>query len=337
MTQTPTPEFAASPLHQLSAAADSERKISELLADQDLPPRQLWALTLLAPQVTRDMLQTATQLACRRGFRVDRIHQLSRSGCRAVEWSLSSPGDPSSSGLKQDLTGLGCDVALQRDGPTRRHKRLLVMDMDSTLIQQEVIDELARAWGVFDSVAAITHRAMSGELQFDDSLRERVALLAGAPVEILEQVRATIEPMPGAARLVRVMKALGCKTAVVSGGFTRVTEPVRQQLGLDVGFANELEIVHGKLTGRVVGPIVNRARKAQLLEEMAQCEGIPLTQVIAVGDGANDLDMLGRAGMGVAFCAKPIVRAQAEFAVNQRDLAAILYLLGIRDADADAV
>ncbi len=313
--------------------ADLDRKIADLVAEQG--QRLRWAITLLAPQILPEMMQDAANLAWRNGFRVEQIQRLSADSLRAVELSLSSPLGVDSSQLRQDLKGLDCDAAVQRDGFAWRLKRLLVVDMDSTLIQQEVIDELARKRGVFDKVAGITERAMRGELQFDDSLRERVALLAGAPAEILDEVRAAIEPMPGAEKLLRVLKGLGCKTAVVSGGFTLITEPVRRRLGLDYGFANDLEIVDGLLTGRVLGPIVNRARKAQLLEEIAQREGIPLHQVLAVGDGANDLDMLRRAGMGVAFCAKPIVRDQAEFAVNQRDLSVILYLLGIRDADAE--
>ena len=211
------------------------------------------------------------------------------------------------------------------------------MDMDSTLIQQEVIDELARLWGVFDKVAAITHRAMNGELQFDDALRERVMLLKGAPASILTDVQAVIELTPGAEALIRVLKRLGYRLAVISGGFIEVAEPIRQRLGLDYGFANQLEIVDGKLTGHVLGAIVNRKRKAELLEQIAAQEHIPLDQVIAIGDGANDLDMLNRAGLGIAFNAKQVVRDQANYVVNQRNLDAILYLLGIRESDAKAI
>ncbi len=304
--------------------------------------RQSWAVTLLATQVTADMLAKTASYAAARGFAIDRIHRLSDAGLLSIEVILSAPalaGDPL--GLKQDLLQLhallGCDVALQREGLIRRSKRLVVMDMDSTLIQQEVIDELARMYGVFDQVAAITQRAMNGELQFDDALRERVLLLKGAPASILTDIQSVIHLTPGAERLIRVLKRLDYRLAVISGGFIEVAEPIRARLELDYVFANQLEIVDGKLTGRVVGPIVNRQRKAELLEMIAKTERIALDQVIAIGDGANDLDMLNLAGLGIAFNAKKIVREQAKYVVNQRNLDAILYLLGIREAEANAI
>ena len=224
-------------------------------------------------------------------------------------------------------------MALQREGLLRRSKRLVVMDMDSTLIQQEVIDELARAVGVYEKVAAVTHRAMNGELPFDEALRERVMQLAGAPASILTDVLERIELTPGAEKLVRVMKRLGYRLAVISGGFIQVTEPIRQRLGLDYGFANNLEIIDGRITGKILGPIVNRQRKADLLVSVAQTERIALEQVIAIGDGANDLDMLARAGLGIAFNAKRVVQEQARYALNQRNLDAVLYLLGLHDEE----
>ena len=304
--------------------------------------RQSWAVTLLSPQVTAEMLATVTRYAADRGFTVDRIHRLSDAGLLSLELLLSAPDDEGDhAGLKHDLLQmqaiLGCDVALQREGLLRRSKRLVVMDMDSTLIQQEVIDELARKYGVFDQVAAITHRAMNGELQFDDALRERVLLLKGAPARILTEVQDVIHLTPGAEQLIRVLKRLGYRLAVISGGFIEVAEPIRQRLGLDYAFANQLEIVDGKLTGQLLGPIVNRQRKAELLEQIANTERIALEQVIAIGDGANDLDMLNRAGLGIAFNAKQVVREQAKYVVNQRNLDAILYLLGIREVEANAM
>ncbi len=304
--------------------------------------RHSWAVTLLAPQVSADMLATATRYASARGFAIDRIHRLSDAGLLSIELLLSAAdGAGDDAGLKQDLLQmqalLGCDVALQPEGLMRRSKRLVVMDMDSTLIQQEVIDELARKHGVFDRVAEITHRAMNGELQFDDALRERVMLLRGAPASILEDVQSVIHLTPGAEHLIRVLKRLGYRLAVISGGFIEVAEPIRARLGLDYAFANQLEIVDGKLTGKVLGAIVNRKRKAELLEEIAQIERVSLEQVIAIGDGANDLDMLNRAGLGIAFNAKQVVREQAKYVVNQRNLDAILYLLGIRDVEAKAI
>jgi phosphoserine phosphatase len=230
-------------------------------------------------------------------------------------------------------TELSCDLALQRETLTRRNKRLIVMDMDSTLIQQEVIDEIAVALGVQDKVSAITARAMNGELDFDASLRERVRLLAGTPASTLDTVLANIKLTPGAEQLVRVLKRLGYRTAVISGGFIEIVEPIQKRLGLDYAFANRLEIKDGVLTGEVLGTIINRKRKAELLESIAKLERIELDQVIAVGDGANDLDMLHRAGLGIAFNAKRTVQDQAAAAINQTSLTAILYLLGLRDID----
>lgn len=315
----------------------------DVLPPQSQPRRrrQSWAVTLLSPQVSAAMLAGAAAAAAARGFNIDKINRLSFGGMSSIELILSTDGVADPTTLRADLLALqtqfGCDVALQREGLTRRSKRLVVMDMDSTLIQQEVIDELARLHGVYDQVAAITHRAMNGELNFDGALRERVKLLAGAPASILTDVQALIELTPGAEHMIRVLKRLGYRLAVISGGFLEVAEPIRQRLGLDYAFANQLEIIDGKLTGNVVGPIVNRARKADLLESIAQAERIALDQVIAIGDGANDLDMLNRAGLGIAFNAKQIVRDQAKFTVNQRNLDAILYLLGIGDVEADEV
>ncbi len=327
-------------------AADLDVQIAFRFVDRQkraaLPDRHSWAVTLLAPQVSAEMLAIAAGYAAARGFTIDNIHRLSDASLLSIELILSAEGNAGDdAGLKCDLLQmqalLGCDVALQREGLMRRSKRLVVMDMDSTLIQQEVIDELARKYGVFDKVAAITHRAMNGELHFDDALRERVMLLKGAPASILTEVQDVIHLTPGAESLIRVLKRLGYRLAVISGGFIEVAEPIRARLGLDYAFANELEIVNGKLTGRVLGAIVNRQRKAELLEQIAATERIALEQVIAIGDGANDLDMLNRAGLGIAFNAKQVVREQAKYVVNQRNLDAILYLLGIRDAEANAI
>lgn len=304
--------------------------------------RTAWAVTLLSPHVNARMLGKAAAAAASHGFNIDKISRLSGHGLSSIELILSGEGNARDvGGLKTELlalgNSLGCDVALQREGLSRRSKRLVVMDMDSTLIRQEVIDELARKYNVYDKVAEITHRAMNGELNFDAALRERVKLLAGAPATILTEVLDIIELTPGAEQLIRVLKRLGYRLAVISGGFIEVAEPIRHRLGLDYAFANQLEIENGHLTGNVVGAIVNRQRKADLLESIAQAERISLDQVIAIGDGANDLDMLNRAGLGIAFNAKQIVREQARYAVNQRNLDAILYLLGITDVEAQAV
>jgi len=207
--------------------------------------------------------------------------------------------------------------------------------MDSTLIQTEVIDELAAAAGVGEQVAAITERAMRGELDFSASFRERVALLEGLEESVLAEIAARLPITEGAERLIRNLKALGYRIAILSGGFTYFAEHLRQRLGIDIVHANPLDIQDGRLTGQVTAPIVDGARKAQLLREIATHEGIRLEQVIAVGDGANDLPMLAIAGLGIAFHAKPLVKEQARHALAAVGLDGILYLLGMRDRDLE--
>lgn len=303
--------------------------------------KHTWALMLLGDPVDAPLISEVARTAEREGFNIERIERLSARDMTSLELTLSGqPGDSERrlrAGLLELRERFNCDLALQAESLTRRSKRLVVMDMDSTLIQQEVIDELAASLGVTDKVAAITERAMNGELDFDQSLRERVRLLEGTPVAAFEEVLQRIELTPGAEQLVRVLKRLGYRLAVISGGFIEVVEPIRQKLGLDYAFANRLEIQDGRLTGAVSGPIVNRERKAELLETLAQAERIALDQVIAIGDGANDLDMLQRAGLGIAFNAKRVVQQQASYAINSRNLTAILYLLGIRDVEALAI
>jgi phosphoserine phosphatase len=211
------------------------------------------------------------------------------------------------------------------------------MDMDSTLIQIEVIDELARAHGVVDKVSAITRRAMNGELDFDQALRERVRLLEGLSADVLFGLAANLPLTEGAEPMLRVLKKLGYRTAVISGGFSVAAEALQKRLGIDEAFSNTLEIIDGKLSGRVLGPIVNARRKAELLEELAARDGIPLEQVIAIGDGANDLLMLQKAGLGIAFHAKPKLREAAHTAISSSGLDAILYLLGIAGRDVQAL
>jgi phosphoserine phosphatase len=203
------------------------------------------------------------------------------------------------------------------------------MDMDSTLIRIEVIDELARAYGVGEQVSRITERAMHGEMDYDESLRQRVGLLKGLDVKVLNDIAANLPLTEGAETLIRVLRRLGYRTAIISGGFSVAAEALKARLGIDYAHSNVLEQEDGKLTGRTLGPIVNARRKAELLESIAQAEGILLDQVIAVGDGANDLLMLERAGLGIAFRAKPKLRQAADTSISAGGLDTILYLLGL--------
>jgi len=229
------------------------------------------------------------------------------------------------------------DVAVQRGGLHRRAMRLIVMDVDSTLIQEEVIDLLAARAGCADEVAKITESAMRGELDFAASLRERAALLAGLDVSVLDAVRAGLRLTPGARTLIRTLKRLGYKCGIVSGGFTAVIEPLAASLGIDYVAANTLEVADGRLTGRVLDPVIDREGKTEALRAFARAAGVPLSQTVAVGDGANDLGMIAAAGLGVAFNAKAVVRDAADTALNVPYLDTVLYLLGIsRDAVAAA-
>jgi phosphoserine phosphatase len=231
----------------------------------------------------------------------------------------------------------GIDVAVQVNGLERRAKRLVVMDVDSTLIVNEVIELLAAEAGRLEEVAGITARAMAGELDFEGSLRERVRLLRGLDEAALARARTKVRLTPGARTFVQTLKRLGFTVAIVSGGFTAFTDGLRRDLDLDYAHANQLEVVDGRVTGEVLGPVVDRPGKARLLAEIAAAEGVPLSQTVAVGDGANDLDMLAAAGLGIAFNAKPVVRAQADTTVSVPHLDAILFLLGIRGHDVDPV
>jgi phosphoserine phosphatase len=271
------------------------------------------------------------------GANIDRIVRMARYPVIAIEFDVSGAAiDRLRSVLAQEAAAQGVDVAVQKVGLLRHGRRLVVMDVDSTLVQGEAIDALADIAGVRDEVAAITARAMDGELDFEGSLRERVALLRGLPESALDDVYSRLTLAPGARTLVRSLKRLGYRFAIVSGGFTHITDRLAADLGIDYARANRLEVVDGRLTGAIVGDVVDRAGKAQALRDFAQDSKITLDRTIAIGDGANDLDMLAEAGLGVAFNAKPVLREAAHAAVNVPYLDAILYLLGISREDIEA-
>lgn len=271
------------------------------------------------------------------GANIDRIERMARYPVTAIDLHVSG-ADPEAlrAVLSLEASRQGIDVAVQPAGLMRRGMRLIVMDVDSTLIQGEVIEMIAAHAGCEAEVAGITERAMRGELDFEQSLRERVRLLAGVPASALDEVYEAILLAPGARTMVRILRRLGYRFAIVSGGFTQITDRLAADLGIHFARANELEIVDGVLTGAVVGEVVDRAGKARALREFAAEVGVSEAATIAIGDGANDLDMLNAAGLGIAYNAKPMVRDAADTSVNVPYLDAILYLLGISREEIEA-
>jgi phosphoserine phosphatase len=294
---------------------------------------QLHVTVLGSPLKPEAIAAVAGRIAAS-GANIDRIARLASDPVTCIELDISGAEPaPLRNALAQVAADRGVDVAVQRGGLYRRAMRLIVMDVDSTLIQDEVIDLLAARAGCAAEVAKVTESAMRGELDFAASLRERTALLAGLDASVLESVRAGLRLTPGARTLIRTLKRLGYKCGIVSGGFTAVIEPLAASLGIDYVAANRLEVADGKLTGRVLDPIIDREGKTEALRKFARSAGVPLSQTVAVGDGANDLGMIGAAGLGIAFNAKPTVQDAADTALNVPYLDTILYLLGIsRDA-----
>jgi phosphoserine phosphatase len=294
-------------------------------------------VTVIGTQLPPAALRDVTGAIADGGGNIDRIARLSRYPVISFEFVVvDGDVDRMRAHLMAAAPRHNIDVAVQRESLGRRAKRLVVMDVDSTLIQDEVIELLAVEAGCADEVARITERAMRGEMDFTESLVERVAMLAGTPVEMLDRVSDAVRLTPGARTFVRTLKRLGYTVAIVSGGFSIVVDRLGADLKLDHAVANELEIVDGHLTGRLLGEIVDRAGKARVLERIAAAENIPLEQTVAIGDGANDLDMLAIAGLGIAFNAKPVVREAADTALSVPYLDAILFLLGFRRDEIEA-
>jgi phosphoserine phosphatase len=280
-------------------------------------------------------IETISRLSKRISLKAD---PLEANAC--VEFSVTGTPldrDRMHAALMEITRDAEIDISVQADDMFRRNRRLVVFDMDSTLIQCEVIDELAHLAGVGEQVSEITERAMRGELDFKSSFRERLALLKGLPIEAAESFADRLPLTDGARRLISVLKMLGYKTAICSGGFSLFGQRLQQDLGIDYVFANELEVENGVLTGRVHGEIVDGQRKAELMRMLAHDLGLSLHQVIAVGDGANDLPMIQQAGLGIAFRAKPLVRANAQHAISVLGLDGLLYLIGVRDRNLIAL
>ena len=310
--------------------------------------KKRFIVTLLGPEIVAAHIARVSGIVATGGLNIDRIDRLSgrvalgAGPAARVCFEFTVSGETAAEdAMRADFMQLthdeDLDIAFQHDNAWRRNRRLVAFDMDSTLIQAEVIDELAKEAGVGEQVAAITESAMRGEIDFQSSFRKRVALLKGLPETVLARVAERIPLTDGAERLISTLRRLGYKTAILSGGFTYFGRKLQDRLGIDHVHANDLDIRDGVCTGEVRTEIIDGARKASLLEEIAARENLNLEQVIAVGDGANDLPMLGKAGLGIAFHAKPIVRANAKQAISTLGLDGILYLIGVRDRDTSDV
>ena len=306
-----------------------------------------YIITILGRRLTAKQIAAATKIIADQGLNIDSIKRLTgrvpldeeKASVRAciefsVRGTLKNRVEMQRSLMKLS-SEMGMDFSLQLDNMYRRMRRLICFDMDSTLIQTECIDELAERAGVGEQVRAITERAMRGEIDFKESFTERVALLKGLDESVMKEIAENLPITEGVERLMFVLKHYGYKIAILSGGFTYFGEHLKRKFGIDYVYANELEIVDGKLTGRYIGEIVDGKRKAELLRLLAQVEKVDIAQTIAVGDGANDLPMLSTAGLGIAFHAKPKVVENAEQSINTIGLDGVLYFLGFKDSYLD--
>ena len=312
---------------------------AEITMGSGEPPRRRGQLhvTVMGRPLTPAAIAAIAGRIAAGGANIDRMDRLADRPVTCIELDVSG-ADPDAlrAALARESAEQGVDVAVQRGGLHRRAMRLVVMDVDSTLITGEVIDLLAARAGCADQIAKITNAAMRGDLDFAASLRERVAMLAGLDASVLDDIKRELRLAPGARTLIRTLRRLGYRCGIVSGGFTQITDRLAAELGIDYAAANTLEITAGKLTGRLTGPIIDRAGKADALRQFAAEAGIPLSQAVAVGDGANDLDMLAAAGLGIAFNARQVVKDAADASLNVPYLDTVLYLLGVSRDEVEA-
>lgn len=336
-TTIETPEVLSAGLRERLKAFSLSIHVKAADGGVDIPdPANRFVTTIIANDVHPNFIADVT--SCIAGFHsnIDSIRKLNNGGLETIELVCSAKQRVNLPQVSEKLLSIageysGVDLAVQRENLYRRSKRLIAFDMDSTLIQGEVIDELAEQAGCKAEVAALTHEAMEGRIDFHTSITERVKLLKGITRKDMEIVADRLKLTPGANTLIKVLKKLGFKIAIISGGFTYFAERLKQDLGIHYVYANKLEFEDGACTGKLDGIIVDAQRKADLLDLLAQQEEISLDQVIAIGDGANDVLMLKRAGLGIAFNAKPITRAGADTALTKKSMTSILYLLGITD------
>jgi phosphoserine phosphatase len=335
----PAPDLTAIHRQVTDLAADLGMEAEITMGAVERPPRRRGSLhvTVLGSPLTPAVVAAIAGRIAANGANIDRIGRLAHQPVTCIEFDVSG-ADPVTlrASLARESVDLGVDVAVQRGGLHRRAMRLIVMDVDSTLLQDEAIELLAAEAGCAAKVAELTAAAMRGELDFVQSLHERVALLEGLEVATIDQLLRGLRLTPGARTLIRTLKRLGYRCGVVSGGFTQFTDWLTAELGLDYAAANTLEVADGRLTGRVTGEIIDRPGKERALRAFAARAQVPLSQAVAVGDGANDLDMIAAAGLGIAFNAKPLVRSAADTSVSVPNLDAILYLLGISRPDVEA-